>query len=164
MRQEWTLTATRTKPRTRPINIVSTPSTTPPPKADSELGGHDPAAARLGQERRGHGLVPVLTGDDEHAEHEGQQPRVVEHREDVGEPLRRAVGDDPGVATVAAAGGEGEGEPECEVDHHDDPEEDVGRPDRPELADLGASNRIIASPDGPTGGAGARWSASTTCR
>ena len=56
-------------------------------EGDSQFGRHDPAATGLGQERRGHSLVPVLAGDDEDAEHQGQQTGVVEDAEDVGEPL-----------------------------------------------------------------------------
>src|SRR6202034_2265615 len=81
-------------------------------------------------------LVPVLGRDDEHAEHEGEEPRVVEHRQHVDEPLRGAVRDDPGAAAVSPSRGEGEGEAEHEIDHHDDAEQDICGPDRPQLAEL----------------------------
>ena len=72
--------------REGPINM-------PAPKPTVSLDDDDATPPRFGEERRGHCLVPVLTGDYENAEDKGEKPRVVEHREDVGEPLGRAVRD-----------------------------------------------------------------------
>ena len=63
----------------------------------------------------------------------------------------------PAGAAVTTAGGEGEGEAEREVDHHHDAEEDIRRPDGPELADLGTEQPDHhGSPIGPAGDAGDR--------
>ena len=107
------------------------------PEPDPELGHDDAAPTRFGEKRRGHCLVPVLTRDDDHAEDQGEDPRDVEHGEHVDEPLGRTVRNDAGAAAVSAAGSQREAEAEREVDQHDDAEEHIGRPDRPELADLG---------------------------
>ena len=58
------------------------PEQQPDARADRELGGHEPVAARVGQQGRCEGLVPVLRGDeegaDDHREHvaEGDAHRV----------------------------------------------------------------------------------------
>ena len=63
------------------------------------------------------------------------------------------MGDDAGGTAAATSGGEGDGEAEAEVDHHHDAEEDIGRPDGPELADLGREQSgHDGSPVGPAVG------------